>query len=221
MKLSNCEMRPGKVIAVCNNYGTIKAVCCGLFSEDNIDNLPPIYPLLKISNSYYCEPQIGDLIWVIFDTTNPLELFYIFQGDTFSNNGDILSRSIDSGSILYRDTNSDSSLQWNDQEGWLMDQQDSRVQIDPNGDINISKEDKEININDNGIQITTGHNSSPAVLGNELKIALQDLIEGLQNVSSVAKSHSITTGIGIALDAAILSFNSKLSNILSRNITID
>src|SRR5574344_137527 len=91
MKLPDCEIRPGTVLAVCNNYGTIKASCCGLFSpEDDVDLLPPVYPLIKTSITSFCEPQIGDLIWVWINTTNPPELFYTYMGDAVDNNSDIL-----------------------------------------------------------------------------------------------------------------------------------
>ena len=225
MKLSDCEMRPGKVLAVCNNYGTIKASCCGLFSEeDDINLLPPVYPWFKFSNTAFCEPQIGDLIWIIYNTTNPLELFYVFQADAVENNSGILDYGHDACCILHKDNEYNAALQWNNSEGWKANQDDSKIQIGPNGDILLSQSDGDhrIDINESGIHLCTDAiNQNPAVLGNELKSALQTLVQGMQSVATACKAKSETMAVGVAIDAAMVAFNAKLSTILSKNVTLD
>ena len=223
MKLADCEIRPGTVLAVCNNYGTIKASCCGLFSpEDDIDLLPPVYPLIKTSNTSFCEPQIGDLIWVWINTTNPLELFYTFMGDAADNNSDILDAGgYDACNIISRDSSNNSELMWNDQEGWSMKHNGAGVQVRPSGDVEVSNDNSSVKVSENGIKLTTGGESQPAVLGNELKSTLQELISALQKVAAIAKTTPETIQIGISLESSLVGVANKLSKILSTKISLD
>ena len=92
MNFANCEMRPGKVLKVVDNYGVVKASCVGVFSEeDDVDKLPPVYqaPFIKSSRHYFAAPQVDDLIWVIINKANPQELFYCFRDDYNDNSSNL------------------------------------------------------------------------------------------------------------------------------------
>lgn len=223
MRLMDCELRPGVVLAVCNNYGTVKASCCGLFSEDDdVDLLPPVYPLIKTSNTSYCEPQIGDLVWVWINHSNPLELFYTFMGDVVANNQGILDQGgYDACNIISKDNDHDASLLWSDQDGWKMNQGESVVQIAPSGEINVSDGQRSIQITESGIDMSTGGESNPAVLGNELKSTLQELINLLQKTATIAKTNPQTMTLGVTLESGLIEVTNKLSKILSENISLD
>lgn len=226
MRLSDVEIIPGTVLAVCNNYGVIKASCIGVFSEDaDIDKLPPVYPApTSTSNTTFCEPQIGDLIWVWINKNNPLELFYTFQCDALTGNGSVLDAGYDACHIIHKDNDNGSSLQWNDQEGWKMDTQQSKFQIEPSGDILLSQDNAhQIKMSNNGIQLTAdgGGEENPAVLGNELKKTIQAIINTLQATAQAGKANSETMAMAVALEGGLIKIQQCLTKILSSNISIN
>ena len=84
MDMNFAHIRPGRVLSVEDNKGTIKACCCGLFSEeDEIDKLPPIHQFPLGGANNFSSPSVDDEIWLLFFDDNPLELFYI-RKDMFS-----------------------------------------------------------------------------------------------------------------------------------------
>lgn len=92
MRFEDCEMRPGKVLKVVDGYGTIKASCAGIFSDqDDVEKLPPVFqaPFIKSSRHYFAAPQPDDLIWVIINWQNPQELFYCFRDDVNDNSNEL------------------------------------------------------------------------------------------------------------------------------------
>lgn len=225
MRLADCEMRPGVVLAVCNNYGTVKASCIGLFSEeDNIDDLPPVFPLMRASNTAFCEPQIGDMIWVLFDTTNPQALYYVFQGDAVANNDSVLEGYFDDCEILSRRQDGGVGLQWNNLEGWKMQQEKSGIQIDPTNRIALTQNDnsRTIEMNDSGIHLLSKDGeTNPAVLGNELKKALNELTNCLNATAAAGKGDPHTTAMAVALESGLQAFTAQLGKILSSNVMLD
>ena len=79
MKLVNGEIRPGIVLEVLDEYGTIKGSCLGVFSdEDDPAMLPPIQQWPTSSGSSFNQPKVNDPIWVLFFNDNPQELFSLF-----------------------------------------------------------------------------------------------------------------------------------------------
>ena len=51
MKLINGIIRPGEILEVLEN-GKIKASAPGLFSEEDLENLPPIMPFWELIGSH-------------------------------------------------------------------------------------------------------------------------------------------------------------------------
>lgn len=80
MKLLNAQITPGVVKEIVDDFGTIKASVCGVFTEnDSPDVLPPIYPFFTILHGTFSRPTIGEKIWVISTTDNPTQLLYFKQ----------------------------------------------------------------------------------------------------------------------------------------------
>ena len=67
MDMNFAHIRPGRVLSVEDNKGTIKACCCGLFSEeDEIDKLPPIHQFPLGGANNFSSPLVDDEIWLLF-----------------------------------------------------------------------------------------------------------------------------------------------------------
>ena len=86
MKLSSATIRPGKVLEVLDNKGTIKASAPGLFTSQDKDKLPPIMhaPWGAHPNSF-TTPDEGKEVWIINFTDNKRQLYW-FRKDPFDKN---------------------------------------------------------------------------------------------------------------------------------------
>lgn len=203
MKLSKCEVRPGIVRAVCNNYGAVKASCIGLFDdEEDIDKLPPVFPFFKLSNSSFSEPQIGDQIWIFINMENPQQLLYVFQGDAVLNDDDVLSTGYDDCEVVSK--RGDGQMMWSDAEGW-----------------NIKHGDSSIDVDMNGTHLSCGGEEQPAVLGNSLINALQKLVSILQNTAAAAQADPHTAPLAATLQSGLVEMKPLLNKVLSKNHTLD
>lgn len=227
MKLSECEIRPGKVLQVIDEHGTIKASCAGVFSEEDDENmLPPVYPFMQSSASSFNQPQVEDLIWVWLFNDNPQELYYTFRSDTKSQSSQILSKKPkDSVILASRDAGfSKSQLFYSSDDGWVMQNDSSDIKIDKDYNISISKNDphRTVEVNDEGISLgSSGKSSEPAVLGDHLVSALRKLSAGLSATAESLKSNPYTAESGAKLESVLGAFDKSIEQILSKHVTLD
>ena len=85
----NGELRPGTILEVLTDEGVIKASVPGLFSAQDQEVLPPIYPFCVGGSNTFSTPNVGDEVWVLSFTDN-LQQLYWFRKDYFAlNNGKI------------------------------------------------------------------------------------------------------------------------------------
>ena len=220
MELNQGYIRPGKVLKVVDNYGTIKCSAVGVFSaQDNIEQLPPVYPFTKSSNTSFSKPQVGDAIWVILFRDNPQELFYMFQGDVKSNSGDILNNSYEDVEILSSRNSGASELKWSKEDGWNLRNNDSNINIDNDITISKSSNTSQIYLDDNGIHLRNqeGVEENQMVLGNHLDNLLKDLIKLLKELATTAKSNPNTASLGMTIDTYMINIlNDYNQGILSK-----
>jgi len=237
MKFSDCEMRPGKVLKVIDNYGTIKASCAGLFSEeDDVENLPPIYqaPFIKSSRFYYAAPHEEDLIWVIVNWDNPQELFYCFRDDMNDN-----SNSLDSGpkdieiyakrvdrndrdkvifSTIYDSDNGYHIVNGGEggSEIFIDNAQNHAIGLKHSSGIGVYVEDKKINLG------TKGGARYKAVCGEPLISALKAIKDAFQAIAN-ASTLPHAAPIKAALTPYITQLNVAIADtkILSNKVTLD
>lgn len=228
MRLEDCEVRPGVVLRVEDEFGTIKASCPGMFSEeDDPDMLPPVYPFIQSSGSSFNQPHEDDPIFVWSNDSNPLELFYTFRFNV-KNTGSssVLSKKPKDAEILVsRDSGlSTSDLYYTAEDGWILKNDSSKFQIDKEKNISISKEDphRTIEVNDEGISLgSAGGSAEPAVLGNKLSACLMKLYAGLKNTAESMKGNPYTAAAGAELSASIEAFKRDINKICSSNVTLD
>lgn len=201
MKLENCQLRPGKIVEVIDNKGTIKAVVRGLFSEnDDISLLPPIIPFVSNNTSSFSSPKIDDIVWVLTQQGNSQQFFYLglnknsIDLQNLQNEDEnieiIFSRKIDEDltQFYYRDSDGINILNKND-----IITMNNGIFIKTNNEhINISLTDK----------IKHGNGEQPMVLGDDLKTTIDNIISCLENISKACTAPE-TIGIKAVIEAQL------------------
>ena len=226
MKLACGEIRPGKVLEVLDEYGTIKGSCLGVFSEEeDPDLLPPIQQWPTTSCTSFNQPNVNDPIWVLFFSDNPQELFYTFQADIHNSSSHILGNKPKDAQILAsRDSDlGKSQLYYTSDEGWKMQKDDTRFQIDKDNNIELSKDDldeRSVKIDDDGVFLGDKGKSQPAVLGDDLQSCLTSIYNALQALSTSLKSNPYTSPCASALDAKLPTIYNKINTILSKTVNV-
>lgn len=226
MKLVNGEIRPGIVLEVLDEYGTIKGSCLGVFSdEDDPALLPPIQQWPTSSGSSFNQPKVNDPIWVLFFNDNPQELFYFFQADTKNRSSHILGNKPKDAQIL---TSRDSELgkaqlYYSSDDGWKMSKDDTRVQIDKENNITLQKEDlqeRKIAIDEDGVFLGEKENAQPAVLGNELQDCLTKIYNALQSLQIDLAGNPYTSPASTGLGDKLPSIYNQINKILSNTVSL-
>lgn len=224
MRFDDCEMRPGVVLSVEDNFGTIKASCAGIFadSEDPV-NLPPVYPWFKTSTSTFSTPHINDNIWVIFNRTNPQELFYMFQGPVISSDNEIIKDSVEADVIINKKSGmSNAQLSYTEESGFLMKNDSAELNIDADKNISISREgdNRAIEIDGNAVHIGAGAGEQPAILGNNLVSLLTTLANDLNTLKTTAESNPHTSILAGPIQIMIQNLRKNIKTIKSDNVTL-
>ena len=206
MNLSECEIRPGEVVKIVNNYGKIKASSPGLFSvDDDPDLLPPCIPFIQLNASSFSSVKIGDPIWIIRDRSNTQLFFYIkiFQlpSDVKTN---ILNDSQDKDILFYRDTDNGIYQIFFNGEIIKLTHDDAYIAIDKDNNINISNGDPDRTISISSDCICLGKKSGdtkqakPVAYGDEVENCLNQIYDILNELKSLASANTYTYNLTTA-----------------------
>lgn len=238
MKLANGEMRPGKILEVLDNFGTIKASVPGLFSAEDQDKLPPIVPWPVGPANTFSTPKVGDEVWVLFFTDNPEELKW-FRKDDFKNNNGTRnkkgsSQSTAGGNIqdqknveVITSVESGSgwaSLYFSDGTGWMIKNQEAYAQIDQSGKITLSNSQPHgtLEISDGGIALgTAGGSPHPCPYGDKVAELLDKIINTFDVISQAAKGSPYTMAIATAIDSDVPKYKNDTQYINSDYVSLD
>lgn len=226
MYLSQCELLYGKVLKVVDVYGTVKCTIAGIFDDDaDVEKLPPVYPLIRSSSHGFCKPTVGDELWVLINRANKQELYYMFRGDIKRFNGEYLETDYPDVDIISKhgDDETGTNLMMNSQDGWVMQNGKSKVQVDNDGVARLTADDekRQINVGADNISLVSGGDAQPAVLGNELTTCLNNLVELLQKTATIAKTNPYTTNVGVAIESMLPKLNNSIGKIMSQNVVLD
>lgn len=221
MKLSNGILRPGKVLEVLEN-GEINASVPGLFSSEDSGKLPPIYPFTGWHANQFSSINIGDEIWVLNFSDNPMQLYWFRKDNYAENNQELMGE--ENVEIL---CNRESGLGWatiyfSDGSGWIIKNGDSFIQLDADGNITLAKPEshRKIIINDSGIKIG-GEDDHPAVYGDALTDVLEKIQITLELVQKAASTNPFTLAIGTAIGDVPIELNQLIPKIMSPHVTLD
>ena len=168
MKLINAILRPGEVLEVLEN-GKIKASAPGLFSgSDDPTLLPPIMPFYELIGSHpntFSTPRKGDEIWVLNCSDNPLQLYW-FRKDSHIDNKEVFEETQETPVEILCNVESGvgyASLFFSDGTGWVLKNDQSRLQIDAKGNIIMTNGFCNRNMIINGDGIYLGANVNEVV----------------------------------------------------------
>ena len=160
MRLSKGILRPGKVLQVCEN-GEIKGFAPGLFSStDAPELLPPIYPFYALCSQHsnaFSKPKLGDDIWILNLLDNQRQLYW-FRRDDFKTPDADLIKDENVEILCNKSINEEggyAQIYFNDGTGWMINNNGSFIQIDPNGNINITNPKDTVMNTDGNIYIGT------------------------------------------------------------------
>ena len=220
MKLSQGTLRPGRVIEVLGN-GEIRASAPGLFSEQDKDKLPPIYPFLSWHANTYSAPKEGDEVWVLNFMDNPLQLYW-FRKDSYKENLKEIIGEENVEVICHRETPmSWATIYFSDGSGWVIKNDDSVIQIDKDGNIKLSRPEphRTISITEGAIGI--GGTDHPAVYGDVLQNILQKIQMTLDLVQKVSAGNVITAPIGTAIGTSPVELSALIPQLVSPHVKLD
>lgn len=237
----NGEMRPGVVLEVIDNKGSIKASVPGLFSKEDKEYLPPIVPWPSGGSlNSFSSPKILDEVWVIFFTDNPEQLFWLRKDSFSKSNGDYNKNSTKNipgssgGSFLDQPgvqimANIESGADWatiyfDDGSGWIIKNQQAFIQLDQDGKILLSNGQPHgvIEINDDGISLGSADKSShPAPLGDKVQEVFEQIIDLFKCIQVTASSSPYTMAISKIIEQKLPEFEEFPQYINSDYITLD
>jgi hypothetical protein len=224
MKLSKAILRPGTILSVLEN-GKITASAPGLFSEEDADGLPPIMPWWELCGTHsnvYSEPIVGDEIWVLNVTDNPLQLYWFRKDDTLEHDSDLIAEG-NCEILCNREAGMGyATIYFSDGSGWVIKNDESRLQIFPDGHITLGMNwpHRTITIDPEAIHIGSGE-GHPACYADKTSEILVKLVGMLKAVASAAKTNPYTIQIGNIMSPQLGTIEGMIPDIVSTHVKID
>jgi hypothetical protein len=224
MTLSNAILRPGTVLQVVDNIGTIKVSAPGLFSEmDDPNMLPPVSPLLLNFSNQFSTPNVDDEVWVLNFLDNPLQLYW-FRKDNFEKNNEEFQNEKNLEVLCSRSSGfSWATIYFSDDSGWIIKNDQSCIQINKDGDIKLKHPapNRCIEINSDNISLgSEGESSHPAAYADVISELLNKVYMTFSAISSSAAANPMTAHIGAAIQS-IGDWSTEIPNIESQNVTLE
>lgn len=235
MKLAKGELRPGTVLEILDNHGTIRAEVSGLFSIADREKLPPISPFIIGPSNSFSTPNIGDEVWVLFFTDNARELFW-FRKDNFGkNNGSGNAGGEKStGNGLIQDqqnvevlSSRESGIGWatiyfSDGTGWIVQNQDAIIEIKTDSiSLSTGMPHETISIGD-GISLGTKNGSAhPVAHGDKLENLFNNIIDTFEAIAVAAQENPYTIPIATIIDEQLAKYKDDPNFICSEHVTVD
>ena len=223
MKLINGILRPGEILEVLEN-GKIKASAPGLFTEEDKDLNPPIMPFWELIGSHantFSTPIVGDEIWVLNLADNPLQLYWFRKDDHITHNKEIFAETGTTNVEILCNRESGvgyASLFFSDGTGWMLRNDDSRLQIFPDGHIELGMNWPHRTITIDAESIRLGDGTHPACFGDETaSILLKTFEASICSASCCCCCFKRSNSLAFALDSSILDIMSPLGYVLLLN----
>ena len=232
MKLIHATIRPGKVLEIVEDgAGAIKVSAPGLFTDaDGTEVLPPVYPwpFGHHANAYSC-PKVGEEVWVISFTDNPLQLHWVRKDDFPENLKDLpLTDETQNLEVVVNREFEDSKwaiLYFSNNDGWMMRKgEDGLINIREDGSIFLkTKFDKRIiDICEDSIALgTEGKAGDNAMLYSKWKEWADELLNQFKTtLMNAASANPYTANLAPAFQAVAAALQPKIDPIKSKHVTI-
>ena len=225
MKLVNGILRPGEILEVLEN-GKIKASAPGLFTEEDKDLNPPIMPFWELIGTHantFSTPVVGDEIWLLNLIDNPLQLYWFRKDDHITHNKEIFEETGTANVEILCNRESGvgyASLFFSDGTGWMLRNDDSRLQIFPDGHIELGMNWPHRTITIDSESIRLGDGAHPACYGDETADILLKICGLLQMAAVAAKTTPYTMALAPIFDCA-KNIQEDIPGIKSQHIKLD
>lgn len=222
MRLLNGILRPGIVTEVLDN-GLLRASVPGLFSNEDTDKQPPIYPFAMGPANSFSSVKLGEEVWVLSFTDNPLQLYWFRKDYSCNYNKDII-KGANVEVLCNRETPmGTATIYFADGEGWIIKNGESHIQINADGDIildHMGAPHRSIIINSEGVHLGGGM-EHPAVYGDKLIEVLDAIVDVLVQIRAAAGTNTFTSGISTAINSIPEKLSSEIEKITSPIVTLD
>lgn len=223
MNLMHGTIRPGTILSVFEN-GNVVASSPGLFSSQDQANLPPIMPwwqLCGIHSNGFSQPKVGDEIWILHCKDNPRQMFWFRKDDKDKANAEIIKEG-NVEVLCNREAGLGyATIYFSDGSGWVIRNDESRLQIFPDGHIELGMKAPHRTIRIDNDAICLGDGEYSAVYGEELVDILSKFCGMLQAVASAAKTNPYTISMGNIMTPQLKELEGMIPGILSTHIKLD
>lgn len=189
MKLIDYRLYPTVVVDADDTEKVSKIRCHvpGLFDpEAPTEALPWIHPFNMSGYQSFNKMRPNMHVWVIQNTINPSELWYIPMPDYIDVSDELIKEHFDDDLqiLLSRKTlEGAGQIYYNDKEGIVLRVNDTRLQISPDGKIIIGNGNHMLNLLGDSASIgSTSEGFQPGVKGNNLINAFSDMSKAIQKV---------------------------------------
>ena len=239
MKLSNVEISPGVIVDAKDpeKLGRVKINAPALMRGnesgdhfgvvDKIDNnvLPWIYPMMMNRYQMFSKELEGMKVWVINNTENYNEYWYIPMFDYIDVTEEIVSEKYDNDvEVIISRKNGDGAarIYYDREGGHVIHINDYKWNMMPNGDITCHGDQGDIDIR--GGHVYMGRNTEsyePAVFGDELVNLFQELSDICTKLVSSHSSEGDTKSAALFQELALKTSKAYTSKIKTINTSVN
>lgn len=212
MLFKDIEAIPGVVIDAEDpeNLLRVKAAVPGIFDPGTMQKeaLPWVYRFPMCGYQQYSKMMSGSRIWVLRNTKNYYEFWYIPFSDF--NKNTLAAAKSEADVLISRYTGAgNAQLYYNKEEGFKTILDENYIQLDTNGNvINMSNGYSSKVYGEHYYAGKDGGNYEPMVLGKKLTNLFKQISSGLDALASVAESSPYTS----QLSAPIRKIKSNIDN---------
>ena len=229
MIFASSFLRPGTVVEVVDNYGTIKATSPGLFSvNDDPSLLPPIIPFNQGPANSFSSVLKDEVVWIFHDNANSQLFFYLRLNQLSQSVKDLLdSGDVNQEIIFSRDTDKGIyQMFFNDGTGIKFMKDGNYIQINPDGNIDIVTEKSNRSISISGDSICLGKKSDDAskvnthaAYGERVEDCLTTINNILTQLQTLATPNPYTAALAPAF-SSLPKLASQIEQITSNDVKI-
>lgn len=201
MKLNNCEILPGTVVSSDDpkKMGRIKAVVPGWFDTTSMDKESLFWIMPFTTGGYQRVSKCleGQKVWVLHDSTNEYEYYYIPMFETNINTS-VAQKDYDYDVLVSRSGRTvGAQMYYTGEQGFVTRiGEHSETSMNQSGDIQNRSNGAEMSIKQSKIYCgIEGKCSEPLVKGNKLYKLLSDLKTGLDELQQKAQSSCYTVNL--------------------------
>lgn len=224
MLFKDIEAIPGVVIDAEDpeNLLRVKAAVPGIFDPGTMkkEALPWVYRFPMCGYQQYSKMMSGSRIWVLRNTKNYYEFWYIPFSDLNANT--LAAAKSEADVLISRYTGAgNAQLYYNKEEGFKTILDESYIQLDTNGNvINMSNGYSSKVYGEHYYAGKDGGAYEPMVLGKKLTNLFKQISSGLDALASVAESSPYTSQLSVPIRKIKSNIDNNYQEITSKDCSL-